>query len=69
MDGFSKPYRLDRNKNGDAIMIFTRDTISNKILEKHNFPKDVENIFLRLNFRKFKWLFCGTYHTLSQSNE
>ena len=64
-----KLYRLDRNKNGDAIMIFTRDTISSKILEKHNFPKDVENIFLRLNFRKFKWLFCGAYHTLSQNDE
>ena len=22
MDGFSKPYRLDRNKNGGGIMIF-----------------------------------------------
>ena len=27
MDGFSKPYRFDRNKDGGRIMIFIRDTI------------------------------------------
>ena len=39
MDGFSKPYRLDINKNGGGIMIFIRDIISSKILEKTNFSK------------------------------
>ena len=65
MDGFSKPYRLDRNKNGGGVMIFIHDTISSKILEKHIFPSDVESI----NFRKCKWLLCGTYHPPSQSDE
>ena len=68
MDGFSKPYRLDRNKNGGRVMIFIRDTISSKILEKHIFPNNVESIFAELNFRKCKWLLCGTYHTPSQSD-
>ena len=68
MDGFSKPHRLDRNKNGGRVMIFIRDTISSKILEKHIFPNDVESIFAELNFRKCKWLLCGTYHTPSQSD-
>ena len=40
MDGFSKPYRLDRN--------FIRDTISSKILGKHIFPNGVESIFVDL---------------------
>ena len=69
MDGFSKPYKLDRNKNGGGVMIFIRDTISSKILEKHIFPNDVESIFVELNFRKCKWLLCGTYHPPSQSDE
>ena len=69
MDGFSKPYRFDRNKNGGGIMIFIRDTISSKILEKHVFPNDVESIFGQLNFRKCKWLLCGTYHPPFQSDE
>ena len=51
-----------RNKNGTGIMIFIRDTISSKILEKHVSPNVVESIFVELNFRKCKWLLCGTYH-------
>ena len=69
MDGFSKPYRLDRNKNGGGIMIFIRDTISSKTLEKHIFPNNVESIFVELDFRKCKWLLCETYHPPSQSDE
>ena len=65
MDGFPKPYRLERNKTG--IIILIRDTISSKILEKHIFPNDIESIFVELNFRKCKWLLCGT-QSLSQSD-
>ena len=61
--------RVDRNKNGDGIMIFIRDTNSIKTLEIHNFPKGVEGIYLELTFRKYKWLLCGTYHPPSQSHE
>ena len=51
-------------------MIFIQDTISSKILEKYIFPNnDVESIFLGLNFRKCKWLLCGTHHPPSQSDE
>ena len=62
MDSLSKPCILDRNKNGDEIMIFIRDTISGEILEKLIFPNDVESIFVELSFRKYKWLLCGTCH-------
>ena len=41
-------------------MIFIRNTISIKILEIHNFPREVEGIFVERNFRKCKWLLCGT---------
>ena len=50
-------------------MILIRDTISSKILKKHVFPNDVESIFVELNFRKCKWLLCGTYHPPSQSDD
>ena len=36
MDGFSKPYRSDRNKHGGGVMIYIRGTIPTKILEKHS---------------------------------
>ena len=66
--GFSVPYRLDRNRNGDGIMIFTRDDIPNRVLTKHVFPNDIEGLFIELNFRKTKWLLFGTYHPPTQSD-
>ena len=42
MDGFSLPYRLDRNRNGGGVMIFVKEDIPSKFLTKHNFPSDVE---------------------------
>ena len=60
--GFSKPFRLDRNKNGGGVMIYVREDIPSKLLIKHVLPSDIECIFLELNFRKFKWLLVGTYH-------
>ena len=34
MNGFSKPYRFDRNKHGGGVVVYIRDTIPSKILEK-----------------------------------
>ena len=52
IDGFSTPYRLDKNKNGDGIIICIREDILSKIVAKHGFPKDIEALFIELNFRK-----------------
>ena len=41
MNSFSKPYRLDKNKNGGGIIIFMPNTI-------------FESIFVELSFRKCK---------------
>ena len=69
MDGFSLPYRLDRNCNGGGVMIFVREDIPSKLLTKHNFPSDVEGLFVELNFRKSKWLLCGTYNPPAKNDQ
>ena len=69
MDGFSFPYRLDRNRNGGGVMIFVKENIPSKLLTKHNFPSDVEGLFVELNFRKSKWLLFGTYHPPAQNDQ
>ena len=69
IDGFSIPYRQDRNKNGGGILIYVREDIPNKILTKHNFPSGIEGIFVEINLRKMKWLLLGTYHPPSQSDQ
>ena len=66
--GFSVPYRLDQNRNGGEIMIFIRDDIPSRVLTKHVFPDDIEDLFIELNFRKTKWLLFGTYHPPTQSD-
>ena len=39
IDGFSKPYRLDRNIHGGGVMIYIRKDIPSKELKNHNFAK------------------------------
>ena len=46
VDGFSTPYRFDRNRNGGGIIIYIREDIPSKIITKHCFPKDIETFFL-----------------------
>ena len=67
--GFSLPYRLDRNRNGEGVMIFVKEDIPSKLLTKHNFPSDVESLFVELKIRKSKWLLFGTYHPPAQNDQ
>ena len=62
VEGFTMPYRLDSNRNGGDVIIYVREDIPSKILEKHKLPQDVEGMIVELNFRKIKWLLFGTYH-------
>ena len=69
MDGFSLPYRLDRNRNDRDVMIFFKEDIPSKLLTKHNFPSDAEGLFVEINFIKSKWLLFGTYHSPAQNDQ
>ena len=46
IDGFSIPYRLDRNRNGGGLMIYVRDDITSKMLSKHHLLEDIEDAFI-----------------------
>ena len=34
IDGFSSPYRLDRNSNGGGLMLFVREDISSNLVNR-----------------------------------
>ena len=55
-------YRLERDCNGGGVIIYVREDISSKILEKNKSPQNVEGMFVELNFRKGKWLLFRTYY-------
>ena len=78
IDGFSVPYRQDRNRHGGGILIYVREDIPSKILTKHSFPDiifnsedplgPIEGMFIEINLRKIKWLLFGTYHRPRQND-
>ena len=49
MNSFYKPYRFDRNKHGGGVMVYIRDTIPSKILEKQSCLNNIECLFIELN--------------------
>ena len=59
IDGFSIPYRLDRNRNGGSVTFYVREDIPSKLLSKHSFKEDIEGLIVEINFRKSKWLLGG----------
>ena len=63
IEGFGKPYRLDRNSHGGGVKIYVRKDIPSKELKKHNFCDNMETIVIEVNFRKSKLLLFGTYHS------
>ena len=69
IEGYSEPYRFDRNRNGGDILIYVREDIPSKPLMDHKLPHDIEGIFVELNLRKNKWLLFGSYYPSSQSDE
>ena len=69
IDGYSEPHRFDRNRNGGGVLIYIRQDIPSKLLADHTLPHDIEEIFVELNLTKQKWVFFGSYHPPSQSDE
>ena len=69
IQGYSKPYKFDRNRNGGGVFTYVRKDIPGRDLKIHNTSEDIESIFIEINLIKTKWLFCGCYHPPSQSDQ
>ena len=69
IDGYSKLYRLDRNRNGDSVILYVREDILGRILTKHDYSDNIGGLFVELKFRKSKWLLGGMCHSPFQPDE
>ena len=49
IDGFSSPYRLDRNSNGGGILVYFKNDIITKSLK--TIKLSIEVIFIEMNLR------------------
>ena len=62
MEGYSPPFRLDRNANGGGVLIYVRDDIACRELKNHPNITTIEGIYLELNLKRSKWLVFGGYN-------
>ena len=58
LQGFCDPYRFDRNRNGGGIMLYIREDIPSRLIEK-KLRNNSEYFFVEINLRKKKWLCCS----------
>ena len=52
--GYSTSFRLDRNQNGGGLLLYAREDIPCKILNKYTPEKPIENLFVEINLRSRK---------------
>ena len=69
IDGHSKPYCFDWNRNGGGVLIHIREDKPSNLLAVHKLLHGIEEIFVELNLRKKKWLIFGSHNPLSQSDD
>ena len=67
IDGYSEPYRFNRNKNGAGVLIYNREDILSNPLAEPKLLHDIEGIFVELNLRKKSGYFLG--HTTRLANQ
>ena len=62
IDGFTTPYRVDRDCHGGGILLYIRQDIPSKLLINLKISENLEGVFVELNFRRKKWLVCCSYN-------
>ena len=60
IDGFSRPYRLERNSNGSGLMLFVKEDIPSNLVEAE--VKPIEDFYIELNLRNNRWLLNCPYN-------
>ena len=57
IQGYSKPYRFDRNRNEGGVFTYVREDILSGELKILNTPEYIESIFIEINLIKTEWIF------------
>ena len=52
LNGFCKPYRLDRSSNGGGILLYVRDDIPSQLLTDYKIKGNLELFFVEVNIWK-----------------
>ena len=52
MHGYTNPYCLDRNANGELLLLYVREDFPSKKVDKVDFDTGLETTFIEINIRK-----------------
>ena len=61
IEGYSRPYRLDRTEKGGGIILYIREHIPSRKINVDFLPK-IEGFFIEINLKKAKWLLLCSYN-------
>ena len=61
IEGFSPPYRRDRNDKGGGLLLFVREYVPSRKINVELSPQ-IEAIVIEINFNKKKWILIGSYN-------
>ena len=62
IDSFTEPFRLDRTRNGDGVLLYVKNNNTATLLTSYTLPEDIEVLFVEILIGNFKWLFCLSYN-------
>ena len=62
IEGFARPIRLDRTRNGGGVIIFIRDDLTCHELTPRVLYPELECTFLEMRIRQSKWLVVAGYN-------
>ena len=69
IEGFATPFRLDRNANGDGLLVYVGSDIPSRHLKSFKFSDAIECICFEINLRKKKWAFFSVYRPPTQPQD
>ena len=55
LNGYSEPYRFDKNRNGGGVILFVHEVIPSKLIES---KVRIEGFFVASNLTRKKCLLC-----------
>ena len=59
--GYKPPYRLDVSETSGGILVFIREDIRSRPLNKYKIPTDIQLIPIEINLKKQKWILLPFY--------
>ena len=58
IEGFNIPFRLDRNRHGEGLLLHVRNNNNAVFLKSYVFPDNIVAFFIEILRKSCKWLIC-----------